>query len=88
MLLLPYRPIVASLPPDNAAAYAPVTTTALHEPTNALDQPTPSTGGLNSAARRRLVPHTGLWCCRPQTGFAVAIVHPSYPRPLPVAAAV
>jgi hypothetical protein len=24
MLLLPYRPIVASLPPDNAAAYAPV----------------------------------------------------------------
>ena len=22
MLLLPYRPIVASLPPDNAAAYA------------------------------------------------------------------
>ena len=24
MLLLPYRPIVASLPPDTAAAYAPV----------------------------------------------------------------
>jgi hypothetical protein len=24
MLLLPYRPIVASLPPDNATAYAPV----------------------------------------------------------------
>ena len=24
MLLLPYRPIVASLPPDNADAYAPL----------------------------------------------------------------
>jgi hypothetical protein len=40
----------------------------------------PSTGGLHSAARRRLVPHTGLWCCRPQTGFAVAIVHPLAPK--------
>jgi hypothetical protein len=57
MLLLPYRPIVASLPPDNAAAYAPVDGNGPPRTRHrVVSATTPSTGGLNSAARRRLVP--------------------------------
>ena len=71
MLLLPYRPIVASLPPDNAAAYAPVDGNGPPRTRHRVGSAHHPSTGFELRCQKAVVPHIGLWCCRPQTGFAV-----------------